>query len=182
MIITSLAPSQLANHEALLLDVCEPGEHEAAHIPGATNVPLSRLDAEAKGLDPRQAYVLACRSGKRARTAAERLNALGFTKVSVLEGGIQGWEAAGMPVVRGSGVWSLERQVRTAAGALVLVGAALGTFVHPYAYGLSAFVGAGLVFAGVTDTCGMAMVLAKMPWNRGSGASCAVPQAQGQGA
>lgn len=182
MIITTLSPSQVANHEALLLDVCEPGEHEAAHIPGATNVPLSRLEGEAKGLDPNQAYVLACRSGKRARDAAERLGKLGFTRVSVLEGGIQGWEAAGLPVVRGSGVWSLERQVRTAAGSLVLVGAILGATVHPYAYGLSAFVGAGLVFAGVTDTCGMAMMLAKMPWNRGSGASCAGPTIQGQGA
>jgi len=71
-----------------------------------------------------------------------------------------------LPVVRGKKSIPLERQVRIAAGFLVLLGAVLGFFVHPYFIGLSAFVGAGLMFAGITDTCGMALVLAKMPWNQ----------------
>ena len=76
------------------------------------------------------------------------------------------WTAAGLPVVRGKATMSLERQVRIAAGLLVLVGVTLGFTVHPYWFGLSGFVGAGLAFAGITDTCMMGMMLAKLPWNR----------------
>lgn len=83
-----------------------------------------------------------------------------------VEGGTLAWEGAGLPVVRGRRVISLERQVRIAAGALVVAGVLLGWLVHPAFLGLSAFVGAGLVFAGVTDTCGMGLLLARMPWNR----------------
>jgi hypothetical protein len=82
------------------------------------------------------------------------------------------WEAAGLPVTRGKKVLSLERQVRVAAGLLVLTGVILGTWVHPGFHGLAGFVGAGLVFAGLTDWCGMAMLLAKMPWNQRSGQCC----------
>ena len=92
-------------------------------------------------------------------------------KVVNVEGGTAAWEAAGLPVVRGKKTISLERQVRIAAGVLVLVGSALGYFVHPYFIGVAAFVGAGLTFAGVTDTCGMGMLLARMPWNQVSQAS-----------
>ena len=81
-------------------------------------------------------------------------------------GGTLAWDAAGLPVVRGKKTILLERQVRIAAGFLVLVGAVLALVVHPYFVGLSAFVGAGLMFAGITDSCGMGMLLAKMPWNR----------------
>jgi rhodanese-related sulfurtransferase len=86
-----------------------------------------------------------------------------------VEGGTLAWEAAGLPVVRGQKVISLERQVRIVAGFLVLVGALLAMTVHPYFAGLSAFVGAGLMFAGITDTCGMGMLLARMPWNQVAG-------------
>jgi hypothetical protein len=98
-----------------------------------------------------------------------------------VEGGTLACVEAGLPVKTGKKAISLERQVRIAAGSLVLVGAALGFFVHPYWIGLSAFVGAGLVFAGVTDTCGMAIMLGRMPWNQvreggvpGGKANCAV--------
>ena len=84
---------------------------------------------------------------------------------------------AGLPVVRGKKAVSLERQVRIAAGSLVVIGVALGLLVHPVLFGLSGFVGAGLVFAGVTDTCGMGMMLARMPWNR-RGTTCAVRAVQ----
>jgi hypothetical protein len=95
--------------------------------------------------------------------------------VLVLDGGVEGWTAAGRPVKRGRKTISLERQVRIAAGAMALVGAVLGFLVHPAWNVIPAFVGAGLIFAGVTDWCGMAMVLARMPWNNMSGVrSCDV--------
>jgi len=84
----------------------------------------------------------------------------------VVEGGTNAWIAAGLPVIRGRKTISIERQVRIGAGSLVVIGTGLGRFVHPAFYILAAFVGAGLVFAGVTDICGMANVLAKAPWNR----------------
>ena len=110
-------------------------------------------------------YVI-CRSGSRSKQGCDKLIAAGFTNVINVTGGTQAWDKAGFAVVRGKKAVSLERQVRIAAGSLVVAGSALGFFVHPYWIALSAFVGAGLVFAGVTDTCGMAMVLAKMPWNK----------------
>jgi len=106
-------------------------------------------------------------SGKRSQQAREKLAAAGCEDLSVLEGGGSAWEAAGFPVERGRAVMSLERQVRVAAGLLVLLGVILGTTVHPGFLGISAFVGAGLTFAGLTDWCGMGMLLAKAPWNQG---------------
>ena len=106
-----------------------------------------------------------CRSGSRGQKACEKLATAGLRVVNV-EGGTQAWEAAGLPVVRGRKTISLERQVRIAAGSLVVVGSALGYFVNPAWIGLAAFVGAGLVFAGITDTCGMGLLLARMPWNQ----------------
>ena len=162
----------------LLLDVRTPAEFTESHIDGAVLHPLSdlkpaRVEELGRG---RARCVLICRSGNRARQAAELLGDV-LSTVTVLEGGMSAWEAAGLPVVRGRKTISLERQVRITAGALVVLGTILGTLVNPWWYALSAFIGAGLVFAGVTDTCGMAMVLAKMPWNtRGGGAACAGPQ------
>jgi rhodanese-related sulfurtransferase len=97
---------------------------------------------------------------------SQKLEVAGFTNIVNIEGGTSAWHAAGLPVVEGEKVMSLERQVRIAAGSLVVIGAAVGQFVHPGGFGLSAFIGAGLVFAGLTDTCGMGMMIAKMPWNR----------------
>ena len=135
----------------------------------ARNVPLDRLDA-AKLAAARNATTqplnVICRSGSRGKQACQTLHDAGCKNVIHVEGGTKAWEEAGLPVVRGRQAISLERQVRVAAGALVLVGALLGYFVHAYWIGLSAFVGAGLVFAGVTDACGMAVALARMPWNR----------------
>ena len=110
-----------------------------------------------------QRAVLICRTGQRAAKAQEILAGAG-TRAVVLEGGV---ERASCPLASaGAAGMSLERQVRIAAGSLVVLGVALGQLVHPAFYGLSAFVGAGLVFAGITDTCGMGMILARMPWNR----------------
>jgi rhodanese-related sulfurtransferase len=107
-----------------------------------------------------------CQKGGRSANACGKLAAAGLTQVVNIDGGTSAWEAAGLSVTRGRQTISLERQVRIAAGSLVLVGALLGYFVHPYWIGLSGFVGAGLVFAGITDTCGMGMLLARMPWNQ----------------
>jgi len=118
-------------------------------------------------LEKSKTTYLLCRSGSRALGAAERLERMGFSDIRVIEGGLTAWEAAGKSVIQGgSKVWGLERQVRFAAGFLVLSGLVLAGVAYPGWAFLSGFVAAGLVFSAVTDTCGMAMVLARMPWNR----------------
>ena len=132
--------------------------------------PLDQFDPKtllASGQLPKEQPVyLLCHSGRRAADAAQQFVAAGFQNAVVVEGGTEAWEKAGLPVTRGAGVISIERQVRIAAGAIVLTGIVLGWFVHRYFFGLSAFVGAGLVFAGVSDWCGMGLLLAKAPWNQ----------------
>ncbi|HEU0299284.1 MAG TPA: rhodanese-like domain-containing protein [Longimicrobium sp.] len=154
--------------ELRLLDVRTPGEYEAAHIRGAYNVPLDTLgehgdDIRAHVQTP---VVLVCQSGSRARRAEEALALAGMPNLHVLEGGVNGWAAAGYPMQRGAERLSLERQVRIAAGALAAAGGILALAVSPLFGVLAAFVGSGLVFAGVTDTCAMAMLLSRLPYNR----------------
>ena len=153
-----------------LIDVRTPVEYREVHAEPARSVPLDRLDPgafmEARNGTKHEPLYVICRSGSRGSRACEAFHAAGFANVVNVEGGTLAWERAGLPVVRGKPAVSLERQVRIAAGSLVVLGTALGAFVHPAFLGLSAFVGAGLVFAGVTDTCGMGMILARMPWNR----------------
>lgn len=174
--MNSITPHEL--HERLrqagrlqLLDVRTPVEHAAIHVPGVRLAPLDSLDAGrlsgVGGFAKDQPLYIFCRSGSRAKLAAEKLEKGGYAQCHVVEGGTTSWAEAGLPVNRGtSNHISLERQVRIAAGALVLTGVALGWLVHPGFYGLSAFVGAGLVFAGITDWCGMGLLLAKAPWNQ----------------
>lgn len=173
--ITVIAPEQLKQvgergEGVELIDVRTPAEFREAHVSFARNVPLDRLDPEALraelGEKCANPLYLICRSGARGKQACEKLAAAGMTNVVNVEGGTVACEAAGLPLVRGKKAISLERQVRIAAGALVLLGAVLGLLVHPYWVVLSAFVGAGLLFSGITDTCGMAMCLARMPWNQ----------------
>ncbi len=158
-----------------LIDVRTPGEFAGVHAAGARLVPLDALDVQAV-LASRQAATdqpiyLICKAGSRGKKACEKFIAAGCTNVVNVDGGTDAWVAAGLPVERsGSGVIALDRQVRIAAGSLVLLGVLLAWKVSAIFIGLSAFVGAGLVFAGITDTCGMAMMLAKMPWNQ---ATCA---------
>ena len=152
-----------------LVDVREVSEIEAMRVEGALNMPLSRMRELAGKLDRNRPVFLLCRSGKRAASAAEQLRALGHRDVLVIRGGLDAWIKSGKPVVRGtSRVWSLERQVRFAAGSLVLGGSILGLAVDHRWFALPVFVGLGLAFSAVTDTCGMALVLARMPWNQGS--------------
>jgi rhodanese-related sulfurtransferase len=152
-----------------LVDVREASEIQALSVEGALNLPLSRLGELAERLDRNRPIFLLCRSGNRAASAAAQLRSLGHRDVLVIRGGLDAWVKSGKPYVRGtSRVWSLERQVRFAAGGLVLTGSVLAFAVDPRWLALPAFVGLGLVFAAATDTCGIARVLARMPWNRGS--------------
>jgi len=156
-----------------LVDVREGSEVDALRVEGALNLPLSRLEALASRIDRDRPVFLLCRSGGRAATAAEKLHSLGVKDIRVIEGGILAWESAGKPVVRGeSRVWSMERQVRFTAGLFVATGVALGYALDKRFYLLAAFVGGGLMFSALTDTCAMAVVLGRLPWNRGKG-SCA---------
>ena len=173
MTVTTISPRQLADlcksGKIELIDVRTPIEYREVHVEIARNVPLDQLDAAVLmhgriGTANEPLYLI-CRSGSRGQQACEKFLAAGFTNVVNVEGGTLACVEAGLPVVRGKKAISLERQVRIAAGSLVLLGAAL-SFVHLAFIGLSAFVGAGLVFAGITDTCGMGMMLARMPWNQ----------------
>ena len=159
---------------AELVDVRTPVEFAAGHAQGARNVPLDRLDPAAllKECGGRP-LVLMCQAGTRSRAACEKLAAAGFADALQVAGGYAAWERAGLAVVRGQPAMSLERQVRIAAGALVVLGVALGFLVHPGCFGLAGFVGAGLVFAGVTDTCAMGLLIARMPWNQRGAAGAA---------
>jgi rhodanese-related sulfurtransferase len=157
-----------AGGECQVIDVREYSEFNSERIAEAQLMPLSNFEKHASEIDHSKPVYVMCRSGRRAGEAAKRLTDKGFTDVHVIEGGMLEWSKANLPVVTGeSRVWALERQVRFAAGLLVLLGVVLSLLVHPYFVWLSAFVGAGLVFAGATDTCGMAMLLARMPWNKG---------------
>jgi rhodanese-related sulfurtransferase len=169
-----LAALMSSRADVRLLDVRTPGEYESAHIAGAYNVPLDTLGEHAAEIRATidEPVVLICQSGARARRAEEALKDCTMTNLHVLEGGMNGWLAAGLEATRGPERLSLERQVRIAAGALVATGAVLALLVNPLFALLPLFVGSGLVFAGVTDTCGLAMLLAKLPYNRA--ASCDV--------
>jgi rhodanese-related sulfurtransferase len=183
MSVSTISPAGLAQRhkdgqKPELIDVRTPVEFREVHVQFARNIPLDALDPQAvmqarNGSSGEPLYVI-CRSGGRGKQAAEKFQQAGYENVVNVEGGTLACDAAGLPLVHGKKAMSLERQVRIAAGSLVLTGAVLGYFVDPAFIGLSAFVGAGLVFAGITDTCGMGMLLARMPWNRCSsdGAAC----------
>ena len=168
-----IAPTELAgllgaHPEIRLLDVRTPGEYETAHVRGSYNVPLDTLGEHGNEIQANVAepVVLVCQSGQRARKAEAALRTAGMPNLHVLDGGVNGWLAAGLPVVRGATRISLERQVRIGAGALAATGGILALAVNPLFAILPAFVGSGLVFAGVTDICAMGMLFAKLPYNR----------------
>jgi rhodanese-related sulfurtransferase len=172
---TTISPSGLAQRhrdgqKLDLIDVRTPLEFQGLHVQFARNIPLDELNPaavmQAHNGSAAEPLYLICQSGGRSQKACEKFRQAGFINVIDVEGGTQACEAAGLPLARGKKAISLERQVRIAAGSLVLTGVILGWQVHPAFYGLSAFIGAGLTFSGITDTCGMAMLLARMPWNR----------------
>ncbi|MCA9080480.1 MAG: rhodanese-like domain-containing protein [Planctomycetaceae bacterium] len=158
-----------------LIDVRTPVEYREVHVQSAKNVPLDQLkptDVVAGRTHAAEAplYVI-CRSGSRGKKACEAFHAAGHANVINVEGGTEACVAAGIPVNRGKKAMSLERQVRIAAGAIVLTGVLLSLYNEHFIW-LSGFVGAGLMFAGITDTCAMGMLIAKMPWNQCETGSC----------
>lgn len=171
----SITPRELhrrlaEDRAAELLDVRTPGEFAAAHVPGAKLVPLDDLDPAAfltsRGADNRPIYVL-CQSGGRACKAVEKFRRAGFENCVLVEGGTQAWLNAGLPVVRSeSKTLPLMRQVQITVGFVSAIGAALALVINPGFAVIPLLAGCGLLFAGLTGFCGLALLLAKMPWNR----------------
>lgn len=150
----------------VVLDVRDRNEFAEAHESGSTNFPLGEITAasaaallKSREIGPEKTIVLLCARGMRAQKAAEALSTLVPNKLAVVEGGRAALAPADAPM-------SIERQVRIAAGSLVLLGVLGSLFIHPAMLFISGFVGAGLVFAGITDWCGMGLLMMKMPWNR----------------
>jgi rhodanese-related sulfurtransferase len=168
--LTSVTPeraAELVRQGAILIDIREADEHAREHIVGVRHHALSRIGIESPARPGDEIVIFHCRSGARTRANAGRLANAAACEAYVLEGGIEAWKKAGLPVNEDrSQPIELMRQVQIAAGGLALLGAALGYFVTPAFYALSALVGAGLMFAGLTGYCGMATLLAAMPWNR----------------
>ena len=168
----TISPAELqkiltAQPSSPVIDVRTPVEFAEVHVPQARSVPLDELKTGSLQLPKDQPVYLLCRSGQRATKAAEKLATEGFLQPVVVEGGTLAWIEANLPVTRGqTKVISLERQVRIAAGAIVLTGVLLARFVNFNFIWLSGFVGAGLIFAGITDFCGMGLLIAKLPWNK----------------
>lgn len=149
-----------------LLDVRTNVEFAEHHVPGSQHIPLDQLDLECARLDPSSPLALLCLGGKRAAQAAEILSEKGFQDLTVIEGGLTAWQAAGLPVQKSDRkILPLMRQVQLTIGVLALTGSLLAIFVNPLFAILPAFLGAGLTLAGSTGWCGLAIFLSKMPWN-----------------
>jgi rhodanese-related sulfurtransferase len=181
-VATAPAPASLdvASARALLaddptarvLDVRTPGEFESAHVAGSVNIPVDQVDANLDRLasETRGHMVLVCQAGPRAQRAHELLTAAGRPEVSVLEGGMNAWVSAGAPVERSDRQrWGLERQVRLVAGSIVLSAVVASVWLEPLKY-VAGFVGAGLTFAALSNTCAMGNLLSRLPYNRSSSA------------
>lgn len=158
--------------DVCILDVRTPAEVNTEALKNCIHIPLHELTAERleneliKRNQQASTVYLLCQSGKRAEAAANQLHGKIAQNICILEGGMNAVKQANIPLqVAANPVMSLERQVRIAAGSLVMIGVGLGYLIHPGFYGLAGFVGAGLTFAGITDTCAMGMLIARMPWN-----------------
>ena len=182
---STISPQQL--HEvkrrgqyAPVLDVRSVAEYRGGHIPGAQLIPIDSLSADAlarafkrPSLGREETLYIACHAGPRALQAAERLHQAGFHNVSLIEGGTRHWEQLGLPLKRCGAALSLERQVQIIIGSLLVLKVLLGFSVHELFFALTAMLGIGLIVAGTTRWCGMAKLIAQMPWNRNS--DCAQP-------
>jgi rhodanese-related sulfurtransferase len=164
---------QRGGHRPAVLDVRTVAEYRAGHIPGAQLAPIEELVPEVlqhrfqrPGVGHEEPLYITCQTGPRARRAAEKLSLAGYSNLLLVEGGTQGWERAGLPLLRCGKAVSVERQAQIAIGSLLLVKVLLGFSVHELFFALTAIVGAGLIVTGVTRCCGMAQLMARMPWNR----------------
>ena len=163
-----------------VIDVRTPAEYRSAHAPIARSQPLESLDPRAVAgnrLPSSEPLYVMCRSGNRSEKACAAFSAAGCGDMVVnVEGGLLAWEQSGLPIVRGRYMLPLDRQVRIATGVLVLLGAVLGYLLTPWFYALSAYCGAGLIFAGITDICPLSWTIAKMPWNQTGVGSSPCPE------
>ena len=160
--------AELLRGGAILVDIREADEHAREHIPGARHHALTRIDRESPARSGDDVLIFHCRSGARTKGNAPELAAAApACEAYILDGGLDAWKKAGLPVTLDrSQPIDIMRQVQIVAGSLVLIGVVLGALVSPGFYALSGFVGAGLLFAGASGFCGMARLLAVMPWNR----------------
>jgi rhodanese-related sulfurtransferase len=166
--ISPAKAKELIDRGAVLVDIREFDERARSRIPAARHAPLSRLDKLEIGTEA-PAVIFHCRSGNRTAGNADRLAQCTDYEAFILDGGIDAWKTAGLPVVENKGQpIEIMRQVQITAGSLVFIGTVLGALVHPGFYALAAFVGAGLMFAGVSGSCMMARLLSFAPWNRGA--------------
>ncbi|MGQ4646340.1 rhodanese-like domain-containing protein [Lyngbya aestuarii] len=157
----------LEQQDVTLIDVREPSEYAGEHIPEATLVPLSSFDPKKIPNDSNKQLVLYCQTSNRSRQAAQQLLAADLAEVSHLQGGLNAWKQLGYTtIINKNAPISMMRQVQIVAGSLVVAGTLLGVLVSPGFLILSGFVGAGLAFAGITNTCLLAMLLAKLPYNQ----------------
>jgi rhodanese-related sulfurtransferase len=170
MSLPHISPSDaklLIDKGAALVDIRERDEHARERIPGATSAPLSLLQEHNLAGNENQVMIFHCKSGNRTKTNARRLAGETKCEAFILDGGLDAWKAAGLPAHKDvRRPIEMNRQVQITAGSLALAGALLGYFVNPAFHALSGFVGAGLMFAGISGTCTMAKLLAFMPWNR----------------
>lgn len=172
MTLKSLAPEAARQHiaqGALLVDIRSADEHAREHIVQALNLPIEQLAKGHDALNNASAVIFHCRSGNRTQLSAKTLQACTQCETYVMEGGLDAWKKAGLPVsIDTTQPLELQRQVQIAAGSMVVLGTVLGIAISPWWLALSGFVGAGLVFAGASGFCGLARLLMKMPWNRRS--------------
>lgn len=167
--------AQLLKEGWSLVDVRTPGEWNSIHATGSVNIPLDELSKSR--IQAQTSYgkiLLICQSGSRSRKACERLAEFESFEVASVAGGLNAWLSAALPVIRGRGVMSIERQVRIGAGSLVVLGTIAGFMFHPAFSIIPFFTGVGLVFAGITDFCGMGLILARMPWNQEKKSVCTI--------
>jgi rhodanese-related sulfurtransferase len=159
----------LMDQGALLIDIREADEHARERIPCARHVPLSKLDAMELGVADGKTMIFHCRSGARTMANALRLaNKAGNARQAfIIKGGLDAWKKAGLPVlINRRQPLELQRQMQIGAGLFALIGSLLGFFISAWFFAIPAFVGAGLITAGVTDFCGMTRILMRLSWNR----------------
>ncbi|WP_310533900.1 rhodanese family protein [Novosphingobium sp.] len=159
--------ARIASGRAVLVDIREADEFARAHVPGAQSQPLSAWEQAHLTVDPAADVIFTCRTGMRTAGACDRLAARVQGEAFVLDGGLDAWAKAGLPVAEDrKAPMEINRQVQITAGLLILTGVVLGFLVSPVWFGLSGFAGAGLIFSGLSGTCAMARVLMAMPWNK----------------
>jgi rhodanese-related sulfurtransferase len=158
---------KLGNEELHLVDVREHAEFAGGRIDGAKLIPLGEIEKRHSEIDHSKPIYVMCRTGNRSAQAQAKLKSLGFENVVNVAGGFEAWKKEDLPFEMDENApWDLERQVRFVAGVLILTGYILSLVIHPYLIGVSVFIGLGLTFSALTNTCTMGMILAKMPWNR----------------